>query len=287
MEITNQSIAELLVRLVTSSPEQLVLGAKLGGLLKAECPGFSPAQFHSRNLRQFIRTHVPEIVEKGRSGPDFYYGLASAVDVPSFSNCSFPSHQRNSRTTFDWKAFSNPSYPFVLTANKVTGQFQTRTQGAPTADPWVTLPKPSPDEHLKIARDFVQTLTEPARSTLEQILTQPMWYSTFSARARNCGVVSEWASFRTSRLRGLFDRALADAGIPRPPERPVSTSVSSMAPDRAANPASQLPIVQRTVREEALRKLVLQVVAEMPLSDLRNLALPIGKVIDHIDEFLK
>ncbi len=291
MENTLQSVSEFLLKSINDAPSQRILGAQLGGLLKSACPNFSPSEFQSRNLRQFIRTHVPAIEEKGRSGPDYIYGLASSADPqPIEGGPALPRSPSASglRTSFDWKAFSNPSYPFVLAANRDTGAFQSQRPNARLSEPWVLLPKPTPEDHLQIARDFVQTLPEATREILGAVLADPIWYATFSTVAKSNGVGPEWASFRTLRLRETFDTSLAAAGIPGQramPARPYGVR-SAMTSPRAVVTSSRLDKPSNS-REQALRRLVGLVIADLPLGDLRELALPVGRVFDHIDEILK
>ena len=151
----------------------------------------------------------------------------------------------------------------------------------------MVVPKPTSEDHLQIARDFEQTLSEPTRTTLAAILGETVWFVNFSAAARNCGVGSNWASFRTSRLKELFDSSVAALGIPKIAEKPLLATSSRSQANPHTNAPFSLPNRSPLSREEALRRLVQLVVAEMPISDLRELALPIGKVIDHNDEFLK
>lgn len=289
MGTTIQPVVDLLLKFVTEAPGQRILGARLGMLLKTECPAFSPAQFQSRNLRQFIRTYAPGIVEQGKSGPDFFYALSGAAESTLASSGFIePSVVRAPRTTFDWKAFSNPSYPFVLAANRETGEFQTRNQGAEIAEPWVTLPKPTSDDHLQIARDFVQTIPEPNRSILAEGLASPVWFTNFSTVVRQHGLGSSWATYRTSRLRELFDRSLTELGIPAAEGKAEASSPFVRYSSRSTGWARRVEAkAQFTPSEEALRKLVQLVVAEMPISDLRELSLPVGRVFDHIGGILK
>ena len=290
LETTLQSVSEFLLKSVIDAPSQRILGAQLGALLKSAHPSFSSSDFQSRNLRQFIRTHLPAIEEKGRSGPDFIYGLTTSAGSELFksgaAHSGFPSVP-TLRTSFDWKAFSNPSYPFVLLANRDTGEFQSRRPGADLPEPWVTLPKPTPNDHLEIARDFVQTLTGPTREVLDGVLASPIWYASFSAIAKSHGVGSEWASFRTSRLRKAFYAAITSAGVPAREARLAAyeTTPPGVAP-RSMVAGSHLD-ASGFSREKALRRLVELVIADLPLGDLRELALPIGRVFDHIDEILK
>lgn len=129
MSISIQSISDILVQGISAAPNQRILGARLGALLRTAYPGFSPADFQSRNLRQLIRTYVPAVEEKGRSGPDFIYGLALGSSGQVSGHPSVPSRFPDNKpspspTAFDWKAFSSPSYPFSLAANTETGEFQ-------------------------------------------------------------------------------------------------------------------------------------------------------------------
>jgi hypothetical protein len=78
-----QIAAEAISKIIATSPSQRVLGAKLGAQLRVADPGFTPVAFQCRNLRQFIKSHVPAIEEKGRSGPDFIYGPAPSQSVAS------------------------------------------------------------------------------------------------------------------------------------------------------------------------------------------------------------
>lgn len=290
LETTIQSVSELLLKLISDAPRQRILGAQLGGLLKTACPSFSPSEFQSRNLRQFIRAHIPAIEEKGRSGPDYIYGLASTDEARApggVSALSRPQFVPSLRTSFDWKAFSNPSYPFVLAANRDTGEFQSLRPNTTLPDPWVILPKPTPTDHLEIAREFVQTLLEPTRGVLAEALTDPIWYASFSGVAKNHGVGSEWAMFRTSHLRKAFDKSIAAAGIPaKKVGLPTAEAVSPAMTSRSTTGASHLEASSLS-REKALRRLVQLVIADLPIGDLRELALPIGRVFDHIDEILK
>jgi len=288
MEITPQSISESLIKFVSDAPGKVVLGARLGGLIRAAHPTFSPSLFHSRNLRQFIHTHVPEIIERGRSGPDYYYGLASNGEGVALPALSAPPFSSRSRTTFDWKVYSNPSNPFAVVANRLTGELEIRTQRSGLSEPWVEVPKPTSEDHLQIAREFVKTLPETAQPPLSSLLNDSLWYVSFSATARNCGVGSSWAAFRTSHLRNRFSTSLAELGISKTTERPWSKPAYIPYPN--SPPTREAPTVQNlqgSSREAAIRKLVQLVVAELPLNALLELALPIGKVIDHIDEILK
>jgi hypothetical protein len=292
MSISIQSISDILVQGISAAPNQRILGARLGALLRTAYPGFSPADFQSRNLRQLIRTYVPAVEEKGRSGPDFIYGLAldSTRPVPGHPSvlARLPDNQTSpAPATFDWKAFSNPTYPFSLAANTETGEFQA-IAGTEVTPPWVPLPKPTSEDHHGIAKAFTETLSGEVRQPLERVLEDPKWFVTFSSAAKRLGVGTAWAVFRTSQLRDRFRASLSVLGIP-PRINSALANRRSAASLVAAGSSSSIPQSRYTElsQEERLRRLVSLVIADLPISDLRALNLPVGAVFDHIDEITK
>lgn len=269
-----QPIVSALLDIVSNSPTQRVLGARLGAMLKATSPDFNPALFGCRNLREFIRTRIPEIEERGRSGPDLLYGLASS---PRPQQISFPvptagtSFVPPPTTAFNWRAFTNPSYPYLLAANAETGEFKVVALGIGLPAPWVPLAKPTPEDHLAIARAFLSTRDATEKTSLEALLAEPKWFIGFSAAAKRLGLANAWGSFRTAQLRARFEDALREANIPQ-----KATPVSEGSPRALAAPTEAI----HPTTDAQLRDLVLRIVGEMSIEQLRELRLPVGRVFD-------
>jgi hypothetical protein len=238
-----QIAAEAISKIIATSPSQRVLGAKLGAQLRVADPGFTPVAFQCRNLRQFIKSHVPAIEEKGRSGPDFIYGPASVKAQPDPVNQSQVAFVTAPTTAFNWRAFSSPSYPFHLIANRDTGEFEASAIGAELVPPWIVIRKPTTEEHLAIARAFVDSLHENLREPLNRVLSEPKWFLRFSPTARGFGLGAAWAAFRTARLKDIFENEMKSLGIPeRKPSPRVDTNLFLLgrcAQDRSGGLAAE------------------------------------------------
>ncbi len=258
-----------------------MLGVHLGSALRGTFRDFQPFHYRCRNLREFIRVHVPAVAEKGRSGQDVIYTIVSAEKAenaakPPSSPTTPTSDRLPTQGGYDWKAYSNPGYPFVIGANRHSGVLRTFPQGSVPPEPWVIIPKPTSEIHIEIAREFVSTLSEPCRANLEAVLRDPKWYVRFSATALRNGCSREWQAFRRDKLIERFESSLRElsisttAGVLRHSPVPMKRlSVHAMA-----EPAP--PIGE----EARFRDLVRKVILELPLDDLRSLKLPVGVVFD-------
>jgi hypothetical protein len=285
-----QDISNKIVEAVEASSNKTVLGVHLGSLLRISFPDFEPLHYQCRNLRHFIKMYVPNVAEKGRSGQDLVYTLKAMATTPAQAvsdslrqTLVVPASVRSPEfiplptTGYNWKAYSNPSYPFAVTANRETGEIRIVPENVPTQLPWVVIPKPSSEFHRQIASDFVSTLQEPTKSNLMRLLSNDKWYVQFSDATKRSDVGPLWTAFRRERLIGAFKEALRDLGIPEKPQlaRQVSTLAAHFAPQSAtaAQGAS-------AGNEPATRELVQRVIASLPLAELRSLRLPVGDVLD-------
>lgn len=286
MPPTIDLLAAIVRDIVSAAPDHQIIGARLGASLRSQVPDFAPTIFQSRNLRQFIRAYVPAVEERGTTGKDVIYGLTEEGRRPHpAAGAHNPQLISPPTTSFNWKAFSNPSYPFTLAANLQTGEFQVVPVEAEVSTPWIAVPKPTTEDHLEIARVFVESLHESMREPLAKILSEPRWFVHFSPAARRYGVGSSWAAFRTSRLRERFESVRRHLAIPSRAAVP-----SALAAEPAAKMNSVSGLMQAgklTSQELQLRDLVSRVISQLPLSDLRELKLPVGTILDCLAELGK
>jgi len=260
-----------------------MLGVHLGAALKSAFPTFHPVSYHSRNLRQFIRTHVPAVSEMRRSGQDVLYAVADATKANVDVITSQVRHAGLDfsplpTTAYNWKAYSNPGYPFFIAANRETGALQPFPQGSTPGSPWVVIPKPTGDFHHQLAKEFVAGLAEPSRTNLGALLHDPKWYVRFSLVADKNNFGTQWSAFRRAKLIENFNSALRELGIPAPQAMAylkTTTGLSAQAP--TSNLASVPP---KSEEEPDFRALVRDVVCVLPLDELRALKLPVGAVFD-------
>jgi hypothetical protein len=156
--------------------------------------------------------------------------------------------------------------------------------------PWIVIRKPTTEEHLAIARAFVDSLHENLREPLNRVLSEPKWFLRFSPTARGFGLGAAWAAFRTARLKDIFENEMKSLGIPERKPSP-RVDIPDHSPVRSNEAAAALSHRRESPRdddkERALRRLVQLVISDLPISDLRALSLPVGRVFDHLDEVLK
>lgn len=280
-----QDVAKKALGLVSGSTNQIMIGARLGALLKTEFPDFSPILYKSKNLRQFVRAHVPALTEQSHSRLDVVYAvreqnqpsLQPAVpEVPASSLPSFD-YVRLPTTLFNWRAYSNPSNPSLLTVNTETGELQVVDRNAPLAAPWIVIPKPSAEFHRKVAVEFVSGLSEPSKAQLARVLEDPTWYRQFSSVAKRLNEGSRWAAFRITQLTAEFAKTLAGNGIPL-------QETQRFAPRPSTGTQESSATVVFASDETNLRDLALKLVAILPIDELRSLRLPLGFVLDSLQK---
>jgi hypothetical protein len=279
-----QDISNKIAQLIGEAPGGTMLGVRLGASLRAYFPNFNPYAYQCRNLRQFIASYVPAVSEKGRSGADLVYGIADppirdAAPIPQgtlFPHLTEPEYGRLPMSSYNWKAYSNPGHPFVVTANRETGMLQALPQGSNPPEPWVVLPKPTAAFHSEIANEFASSVPEPSRANLKALLRDPKWYLRFSGIVTREGLGAQWGAFRRRKLIERLNSSLSELGIPSTPRisRKFEThqQISSLKTTRTS--------VAAGTEESVLRDLICKVVCELPMSELRSLKLPVGVVFD-------
>lgn len=278
-----------LSRLVQSSPNRTILGSSLAVLLRRVHPAFRPEDFGCRNLRDFVRRYVKEVFENAKRGTDIEYCAALLPTMGETSNSQQELQKMSSRpvlgrrlfiTAAVWKTFVTPKSFYRAFANRETSEFRVlqRHEETPAA-PWVSVPSCSPEAHVRIAREFVENLPdETAKTELTKILGLDTWWYHFFLSARNFGVERQWSAYRRRRLHDEFEQHLKSLGVPLPssvPPAPAATISSVTETDSPPAPDDE---------NSALRRIAAGVIRRLPASDLREVWLPLGYVLDEIGE---
>jgi len=275
-------ISNKILELVSSTADRTLLGVRLGFMLKRSFPDFAPYHYQCRNLRQFVRTHVPAVSEKGHSGTDVIYSVGSPSE-PANDPAPYKAVTSNfvplPMVEFEWKAYSNPAQRLSIAANRETGELKVLGETETPHEPWIALPKPSSEFHREIAEQFVSTLPEPLRTTLVRTLNDHKWYVRFSTVAKVHGVGMQWASFRRAKLIEKFKLSLNTLGIPERLTHAKKIQPATLALLAHAVQPHEAPSAP-TSNETNFRELVQRVIAELPISELRSLRLPVGLVVD-------
>ena len=282
-------ITDKIVEIVGAAEGETMAGVRLGVALKKNFPSFAPAVYQCRNLRLFIKTHVPRIVEKMYTGVDVIYKLASPhpseqgtsqaspIGAPPPDPAPFVSLPADPVT---WKAYSNPAYPFMVIANRETGELKAVGEHETPREPWVSIPKLSPAVHHRIATDFVSSLSDGGPKTaLTNMLAEPQWYVNFFATTRRVALHQQWGLFKREQLIRNFTTALTERGVPTAPATPRH----DLSPGRAAFTTRNGAEAKRHP-DAQLRDLVSRLAFTLPIDELRSIRMPIGLVLDAVRE---
>jgi len=274
-------------RLVQNSPNQKLPGSALAVLLKRGYPDFRPEDFGCRNLREFIGKYAKEVFEDGRNGGDIRYSAAllpAIGEVPSRQQefraiSSVPTVSRRlSVETAVWKTFVSPTAPYRIYANRESGEFRVMHAQEPAPiGAWIQVPSCPPETHVQIAKEFVDGLAdESAKNQLTKILGLDSWWSHFFFSARNFGVERQWSAFRRRRLHAELEQALKSLGVPLPFSHQATASAGSVA-------ASTL-LTTEPQTESKVRRIAAAVIRRLSDSELREVWLPLGHVLDELGE---
>lgn len=287
MSLEVAAVAAQIVAILQESPNKTLLGSKLSVVLKSRCPEFKPTDYESRTLREFLRTHVPQVYESARQGLDFIYSLAPVPGAPAQDaiveaiTAAEPSGWKQAAAgRLDdalWKTFVSPSSPYRLFVNGPNAEFRVvgiREEAPPS--PWVQVPRCSASRHRGIAEDFVASLAPgEAKTRLGQRLSEKIWWIPFFDETRLLGVEKQWLEFRRAALFDELGKTLSSLGV-------SLTKVGELRQGQeGSGPGKRLP--RESVRfgnAAQLRHLALSVVGRLDESELRELRFRLGDVLD-------
>lgn len=268
-----KQIASEIIRILEASPSRQLVGSKLSAALKALFPGFNPTSFGATNLRDFIAQHVTSVFQVGTSGLDPIYGLEPppAAQLYQSSSKQALSPQRSLELSA-WKTFVTPRGGYRLFANPQTRQLRVIDfRSAPPDDPWQQIPAASPQKHREIGREFVESLQDgDEKRELAKYLDSEFWWVPFFELTRRYGLEKRWREFRHQRLRVEYENALQAAGW------------GKVGPEVSSGSTSQSLSSEKVPHEEDdfVRKIAMLAVQRASLSDLREMRLPLGLVLD-------
>jgi len=282
------AISEQISILVYNSPHHSIIGSALAPLVKRAFPGFDPVQFGCLNLRDFLRRYVKDVFESGRSGSDILYSVlrfptvgetfAREQEFEAITRTPVP----RTSSAIDrpvWKTFVSPAGKFRAYGNRETGDLKITLGSDPIPEgSWVQIPPCSPATHLQIAKNFVAGLVEGSVKTeLGKILCLNSWWEPFFVTTRSLGIQKQWASFRRQNLHVEFRKSLQDLGIP------FATNPARSSPPPPST--DQLPNITGPARaddEAFARQIAIEIIQRLPLSDLREVWLPLGTFVDEL-----
>lgn len=250
-----------------------IQGAKLALALKAIVPDWNAADFGARSLREFVLSNVEDVVIAGRSGMDVVYAI-SAPDKPASIGAQAES------VSDAWRAWVSPGSPYALAFRRDDGSAMLIDRTATPPDTYSRIEPTSVEEHRTIAREFLDQLVLPGKAGLQEIVESPdsQWWRSWLGEIKKLDELASWNAFRHERLLELLVARLEAAGFDASTRTSAAEAVKR---SRQRRPSRQ---VHAQPSRTDLSRVVTAVIGKMSTEDLRNLKLPIGLVLDVLDD---
>jgi hypothetical protein len=215
-------------------------------------------------LRKFIETHCSGKVTRVSAvgNPDFY-ALADASDSTALPDA--------------WQAFVNPRAEAAVAVD-CTGQCAVFRPTGTAPEGFTPIPSLSASDYRRVAQDFIALCEPQAGSALTATLTAEPFWPAWSAGIAALGhdLARRWSGFRRDFiLRQWSERGLA-AGVPLEAIRVSTLHLQTTA--RVAVPRRHQEA--RGEHPQSLRTVVHLTIDALSDGELRNLWLPLGRVLD-------
>jgi hypothetical protein len=269
-------------------------GAQLRAAIDLACPELdlrSAATFLPGTggaLTKFLKAYLSDIVRPiGKRGGDTLFSVGVDASPP--------------RYTF-WQAFSSPALGLEIIFDRQSNDFTIRPKGTPASTTEICIEPVLPDEFRRIAEDFALKLDEPMKSDLRsRVADNPFYYNTWTAELKQYpDLYRTWGLFRVQAIKDLFRRRLDTAQVP---EEKIQHAMQLLAaaqefaykerirssrsnpetwdqspPSRAAVQLSHFPTDDNDT--SAARAVATLLIRNMSLTDIRELRVPLGAILD-------
>lgn len=273
MAIDLTSVSSTIENIVDA--ESPVLGSLLSAKLKERVPDWDPAIFQVRSLRAFIEKYIPTVDVVGRAGMDVIYAVKGSTAASTTKNVdSFGGNP--------WRAWMSPNGPHALAIDKSGCQIRLVPRGTTVSDGEILVLPASSQVHLEAARSFLSQLPDPVQAELKPIVERAAddWWQEWMGKLRGTAYLADWSTFRHKQLEICLIRRLQSDGMS---ETSADRVLRLIQEQSAANRASKNPPAMRkniTADDAFLRQVVLAAIQDMTAAELRDLRLPLGRVLD-------
>ena len=293
-------IGILLREAIAKNPTRSLTGHQLKMFVTAQHPDFNAGMYSCKNLREFIKRFVPDLLELGNAGMDVRYGLERPALPPASSvsetvpvtaigvNSTVDDAQASAKAATHpsaplhillsnprvWKTFASPTSPYRILLHDSTGQMRVlgTFDQAPGPD-WKVVSPISGETLLAIAKEFVAGLPPDQQEPLTATLDAPKWWLPFFEVLQTIGLKTRWIMFRRRRIAEEFERAVSHT--------PVAGKTDGVTP--ALGPYGE-PQQPEPPLLSVPKRVTLSAVQKMTDAELRLLHLPLGYILDALIE---
>ena len=265
---------DLAVQLIESNerPGVPFPASALGGLLRKAAPDVSFKTFAKRSFGEVL----DDLQARGRiTLTHTDKGALAMLRVGSGSSVSKQVEAYNPLHKQMWEAFTFVAPQGRRFQNRLHGVIRVGLPAPPIpADEWVEITPISADLQRLWAAEFVKEEVPDLSEALEAFLKPESWNAhvfVTALRQQNPQAARTWNAFRSNRVSMHVQKWLADNSLP-----PGWAFQQQAAPSRVADVS--LP-VGPIADDRETREIVLAALAQMPLSQLLTIPIPVGLVL--------
>lgn len=252
-----------------------ITGAHLSGRLRQIMPAWSPRNWGAPSLRAFIAQHVPSVVVARRAGLDLVYQWAP---IPAGHGKPLPAGRANF-----WQIWVSPNAPYSLEIQKNSGHVQACTRTDFLSPGMVRIEQPSIAFHRQMALDFLEHLPSSIEHDVLRLLAEdtgnPSWWRPWFAALRKAGLGKNWNAFRTEHLQAALENQLNAATLSTSAVHAALTAIRPRA-EKSTPAVHAVPNTPDKAPRSALQEIAIAAVMKMSDEELRELRLPLGRVVD-------
>ncbi len=251
-------------------------GSQLAHMLRSQYPDWTPQQAGARNLRDFVERFVEGVTVIGRSGMDVIYGVVAQDG----SSLHAPSAGDRGDVNL-WRIWVSPNSPYALAVDPGSGDVIDVPRSTSASEGHVRLEPAPQDAHQEIAQGFARRFEAQHDALVGRIGTSDGWWRDWQRVVRSLGLEPAWHEYRSAELEERLRSTLGVLGLSGEAfDRALGVIVRDRS-RRRSDSSSQ----QRAPTEHLdLQAILLDAIPKMDTSDLRQLKIPVGVLLDVIEQ---
>ena len=252
-----------------------IQGSQLAQLIRAQYPDWSAEVCGARNLRDYVERLVDGAGVVGRSGMDVVYGITSPGGA---STDSMPAETPATEVNL-WRIWVSPNSPYALSIDKASGVVSQVNRSAAATQEGALRLEPAPFKiHEAVARDFAARIHDERDISLPSTGGPDGWWFDWQKALKGLGLDASWHEHRSSSLETALETALAELGLSDEAKEMAFARIVEDRSIRRRSAASHAS--ERTGSRTDLEAIALAAIPKMSSSDLRELKIPLGIVLD-------
>ena len=252
-----------------------IQGSQLAQLIRAQYPDWSAEVCGARNLRDYVERLVDGAGVVGRSGMDVVYGITNPGGA---STDPMPAETPATEVNL-WRIWVSPNSPYALSIDKASGVVSQVNRSAAATQEGALRLEPAPFKiHEAVARDFAARIHDERDISLPSTGGPDGWWFDWQKALKGLGLDASWHEHRASSLETALETALAELGLSDEAKEMAFARIVEDRSIRRRSAASHAS--ERTGSRTDLEAIALAAIPKMSSSDLRELKIPLGIVLD-------